>query len=498
MGEKFDLGAYLKQAVPDSGTMPRQIETIDIGLIDSDERNFYKLEGIEELAGNIELFGLQQPIVVRPSDADSARVVIVSGHRRTAALRLLVEEGKEQFRQVPVIREKESRSPALQELALIFANNDTRKMTSFETAKQAERVQALLYQLQEEGVPFPGRMRDHVAEACKVTKTRLSNLKVIREHLIPEGMTAWESGDLAEDAALKLARLPEEYQQRILAANKKRNNGRVRWLYSGTVEAQAKRYASVDELQCQLYGCECTNRDNKKAYLESQGDNYYGNCHRSCCSGCDKITSCKFVCPLLSSEVRAAKEQKRMENAQAKADKEAKERPDRELQDLLWSRFAQARKDSGVSLEKLYEKWDVKYSSTYIRDFEKYERGEGLKLGVSTETPLHPYGGQLHIAKYLITLADTLDVSLDYLLGRTFCPNPEQVVFGVDHASDKPRWRTDDPPEGARVLGKFDVGEGLRPTLSVVYFHDGLYWLDKNWSLDYDLPLLGWAPIPED
>ena len=208
MGEKFDLGAYLKQAVPDSGTMPRQIETIDIGFIDSDERNFYKLEGIEELAGNIELFGLQQPIVVRPSDADSTRVVIVSGHRRTAALRLLVSEGKEQFRHVPVIRENESRSPALQELALIFANNDTRKMTSFETAKQAERVQALLYQLQEEGVPFPGRMRDHVAEACKVTKTRLSNLKVIREHLIPEGMTAWEAGDLAEDAALKLARLP--------------------------------------------------------------------------------------------------------------------------------------------------------------------------------------------------------------------------------------------------------------------------------------------------
>lgn len=495
MGEKFDLGAYLKQAVPDSGTMPRQIETIDIGLIDSDERNFYKLEGIEELAGNIELFGLQQPIVVRPSDADSARVVIVSGHRRTAALRLLVEEGKEQFRQVPVIRENENRSPALQELALIFANNDTRKMTSFETAKQAERVQALLYQLQEEGVPFPGRMRDHVAEACKVTKTRLSNLKVIREHLIQEGMTAWEAGDLAEDAALKLARLPEEYQQRILAANKKRNNGRVRWLYSGTVEVQAKQYASVDELQCRLYGCECTNRDNKKAYLESQGDNYYGNCHRSCCSGCDKITSCKFVCPLLSSEVRAAKDQKRMENAQAKADKEAKERPDRELLERFWTRFKEARKLAGASLESLFgpECWDTKYFSSYIRDFEKLEGGQ---IKVDSNTPFGPYGAYLNDAKKLLRLAKFLDCSVDYLLCRTNEPNPEQVKMEVP--AGKLRWRTDDPPEGARVLGKFDVGEGLRPTLSVVYFHDGLYWLDKNWSLDYDLPLLGWSPIPED
>lgn len=495
MGEKFDLGAYLKQAVPDSGTMPRQIETIDIGLIDSDERNFYKLEGIEELSGNIELFGLQQPIVVRPSDADSTRVVIVSGHRRTAALRLLVEEGKEQFRQVPVIRENESRSPALQELALIFANNDTRKMTSFETAKQAERVQALLYQLQEEGVPFPGRMRDHVAEACKVTKTRLSNLKVIREHLIPEGMTAWEAGDLAEDAALKLARLPEEYQQRILAANKKRNNGRVRWLYSGTVEAQAKRYASVDELQCQLYGCECTNRDNKKAYLESQGDNYYGNCHRSCCLGCDRMTSCKFVCPLLSSEVRAAKEQKRMENAQAKADKEAKERPDRELLERFWARFKEARKLAGSSLESLFgpECWDTKYPSSYIRDFEKLEGGQ---IKVDSNTPFGPYGAYLSDAKKLLRLAKFLDCSVDYLLCRTDEPNPEQVKMEVP--ADKPQWRTDDPPEGTEVFAKFELPGTDKRLIRTAYYLGGKYYFSRVNRAPIDTDCMGWTPIPED
>ena len=498
MGEKFDLGAYLKQAVPDSGTMPRQIETIDIGLIDSDERNFYKLDGIEELAGNIELFGLQQPIVVRPSDADSARVVIVSGHRRTAALRLLVEEGKEQFRQVPVIRENESRSPALQELALIFANNDTRKMTSFETAKQAERVQALLYQLQEEGVPFPGRMRDHVAEACKVTKTRLSNLKVIREHLIPEGMTAWEAGDLAEDAALKLARLPEEYQQRILAANKKRNNGRVRWLYSGTVEVQAKLYASVDELQCQLYGCECTNRDNKKAYLESQGDNYYGNCHKQCCSKCDKLVSCKYACPKLAEQIKRLKADRKAEQAREKALKEEKERTDRELQDLLWSRFAQARKDAGVSLEKLFEKWGVKYPSSCIREFEQHERGEGLRLDNSSATPLGPYSGYLSHAQYLIMLADTLDVSLDYLLGRTPCPNPEQVVFGVDLAESKPQWRTDDPPEGTEVFAKFELPGTDKRLIRTAYYSGGKYYFSRVNRAPIDTDCLGWTPIPED
>lgn len=495
MGEKFNLGAYLKGVVPESGTASRQIEYIDIDLIDSDERNFYKLEGIEELSGNIELFGLQQPIVVRPSDADPARVVIVSGHRRTAALRLLVSEGKEQFRQVPVLRESESRSPALQELALIFANNDTRKMTSFELSRQTERVQELLYQLQEEGVEFPGRMRDHVAEACKVTKTKLSNLKVIREKLIPEAKKAWEQSDLTEDAALKLARLPEDWQKRIVEGYKKRNNGRLKLLYASTVEHLAERYRAIDELQCQLYGCECTNRENKMAYVDGQGSNYYGNCHRSCCSGCDKIASCKYVCPLLSSEVRAAKEQRRMENAQAKADKEAKERPDRELLELFWTRFKEARKQAGATLESIFgpECWGIQYPSSYIRDFEKLEGGQ---ITANSNTPFRSYRGYLSDAKQLIQLAKFLDCSVDYLLCRTSEPNPSQVKMEVP--AGKPQWRTDHPPEGARVLGKFDVGEGLRPSLMVAYFHDGLYWLDKNWSLDYDMPLLGWIPIPED
>lgn len=498
MAEKFELGSYLKGIVPESDTADEQIEYIDIDLIDGDPNNFYALSDLEALASNIETVGLQQPLRVRTAEDDPTHVQIISGHRRKAALDKLVQDGNVRFRRVPVIREQVSGSAALQELKLIFANSDTRKISSIDLSRQTQRVEALLVQLKEEGYYFPGRMRDHVAEACKVSRTRLANLKVIRENLIEDAKGAWEKGDLAEDAALKLARLPEEYQARIVRANKKRNNGRVRWLYSSTIEAQAKRYQDVEKLQCQLYGCECTNRENKVAYLESQGDNYYGSCHRSCCSGCDRITSCKFVCPLLSSEVRAAKEQKRMENAQAKADREAKERPDRELQELLWSRFAQARKDAGVSLETLFEKWDVKYPSTYIRDFEKFERGEGLKLGIHMETPLHPYGAQLITAKYLIKLADTLDVSLDYLLGRTPCQKPEQMVFGVDLSAEKPAWRTDAPPEGAEVLAKFELPGTEKRLIRTAFYSGGKYYFGKaNRSL-IDTPCLGWTPIPED
>lgn len=493
---KFDLGELLKNAVPETDTGREQIEYIDIDLIDSDDRNFYQLSDLESLAANIETVGLQQPLRVRTSDTDPMRVKIISGHRRDAALRKLVSDGNEKFRQVPCIREQATGSAALQELKLIFANSDTRKISSADLSKQAERVEQLLYQLKEEGMEFPGRMRDHVAEACKVSKTKLANLKVIRENLIPELKEAWEKSDLTEDAALKLARLPENWQKRIVEGYKKRNNGRLKWLYASTVEQWGERYRAIEKLQCQLYGCECTNRENKMAYVDGQGSNYYGNCHRSCCSGCDKIASCKYVCPLLSSEVRAAKEQRRMENAQAKADKEAKERPDRELLELFWTRFKEARKQAGATLESIFgpECWGIQYPSSYIRDFEKLEGGQ---ITANSNTPFRSYGGYLSDAKQLIQLAKFLDCSVDYLLCRTSEPNPSQVKMDVPEA-DKPVWRTDPPGDRQRVLAKFDLGEGLRPMLETVYYRDGTYYMDRKMTMDYDLPCLGWIPIPED
>ena len=60
------FGAVLK-AVSDSDTAGReQIEYIDIDLLDGDPRNFYALPNIAELAENILLVGLQQPLRVRP------------------------------------------------------------------------------------------------------------------------------------------------------------------------------------------------------------------------------------------------------------------------------------------------------------------------------------------------------------------------------------------------------------------------------------------------
>ena len=167
----FNLGDYLKPAEGVFNSDTEQIVRIDLDLIDADPNNFYSLEGIEELAANIELVGLLDALRVRPN---GQRYTIVSGHRRRAALQLIRDGGSSQFDAgVPCIVEYGEASDAMRELRLIYANSATRVMSAADLSKQAERVTELLYQLKEQGVEFPGRMRDHVAEACQVSTSKL-------------------------------------------------------------------------------------------------------------------------------------------------------------------------------------------------------------------------------------------------------------------------------------------------------------------------------------
>lgn len=216
---KFDLGDFAKtlRNVPDSGTNDQeQITYLDEALLQGDEKNFYELSEIEGLSANIELIGLQQPIRVRPDPADVGAYLIVSGHRRMAAIRLLKKDNPDRWARVPcIIEDRPEESDAMRELRLIYANSDTRKMSPADIGKQAERVEALLYELKEQGMDFPGRMRDHVAEACRVSRSKLARLKKISNNLAPCYKPLWDAGHLPEDTADALSSLPEDVQERI-------------------------------------------------------------------------------------------------------------------------------------------------------------------------------------------------------------------------------------------------------------------------------------------
>ena len=215
MAKKFSLAEYVKDGMSKMDTGMEQITLLPLESLIQDERNFYSLDGIEELAANIETVGLLDPIRVRPQDGE---YIIVSGHRRRAACMLIRDGGNPMFdRGVPCIIELGEASDAMRELRLIFANSATRQLTSAELSKQAERTNAVLLQLKKEGFEFKGKTRELVAEILHVSESKIARVSAIRKNLIPLFLEKYDSGLIGESVAYRLSQEPAELQREVWA-----------------------------------------------------------------------------------------------------------------------------------------------------------------------------------------------------------------------------------------------------------------------------------------
>lgn len=404
-----------------------QIEYISIDLIEADTANFYELSEIDALAENIELVGLLDPLRVRQHPEDESRVIIVSGHRRHAALRKLVDEGREDLYDVPCILEKSTGSAALQELRLIYANSDTRKMTSADINKQAERIERLLYQLKEEGYEFPGRMRDHVAECCKVSKTKLARLKMIRDKLHENWQPAYQEGKLSESVAYALSQLPSEDQLTIWSVVTETGKD-FRTIYEWQLKEIVNRFKRIAEFaeksKC-VTGCQNLGQKRMKAVQLNIYSAFY--CDK-CCGKCPDLAKCKYSCPGCAEQKAQLKADAKAQKQQEKAAEEERQRPLIQQVENLWTRFGTARRDAKKSVEDVYKVLN-RYHSSY--DDQLYNKREQCLEPITPSIGL-PYGNDVELRHInnLIKVADLLGVSLDYLLCRT--PNP--VMNDVDPA----------------------------------------------------------------
>lgn len=423
----FDLADLLKD-VPKLDTAPdagrEQIEYIDIGLIDSDPGNFYKLTQLEELASNIAVVGLQQPLRVRASEQDPQRVVVVSGHRRQAALKLLIKEGREDLREVPCIRERTVGSAALQELRLIFANRDTRVISSGEIAKQAERVEMLLYQLKEEGFEFPGRMRDYVAQACKVSAPKLSRLKVIRENLIPEYMNLFEKDKLPEQTAYALARLPGDFQHRMFSALLTAPSGAI-------AEKVLSKYNEGWRWEPQLTcpdGKACKRGD---VFLrrDCETSGWHGFCGgNTCCLECDQAKASYSPCERMCSKAKAQRKEandKKKEEEHKRQEKQGR-KYQKETQGYA-KRLLRAIDAAGVP-EDTKINWSY-YDGLLVSTIRQWATGE-------FDDPAGWHGPRLVPGRcnndHITALTQLLNCSADFLLGLTEDIRPAPVQGGLE------------------------------------------------------------------
>lgn len=471
MAEKkkgFDLAAALGSVSNlDTGIEGReQLKYVDLALIHPDPNNFYSLDGLEEMAGNIELIGLQQPLRVRPDPDHEGEYIIVSGHRRRAAIELLVKEDK--FGLVPCLIEgHQEESEAMRELRLILANSSTRKLTSAELATQAEKVEQLLYQLKAEGKEFPGRMRDHVAKVFQVKSSKLGRLKVIRENLIDDLKKDWEKGDLSESVAYAFAKQTPEVQRLTVSSITKFGtiNENRKWWQEWRVKNDAGQISK--ELKARkgpkgsCESCDATQQRLKRIIGCSQWDDHCSD--GKCCHCCPNIGSCEFVCSHLSKEVAKAKVAALNKK---KAEKEKKQKEDAKQVAptvRLWKRFGEARARAGLTFEEYAKKADAR---GFIREKKVSDFEQGRKITPSSGGL--PYTGGNGVDEWrirpLIKAADALGVSIDYLLCRTDEPREVREI-----KKDVLEWRSrgETPPEGRLIITYGFTNDGPKYTPAV-------------------------------
>lgn len=493
--KKFDLGELTRALagdVPESGTEGRdQIEYIDIGLIDSDPSNFYELRDIPDLAGDIETVGLQQPLLVRPSE--DGHVVLISGHRRRAALQLLVDEGKERFRQVPCIR-KTGGNALVYEMQMIFANAHTRVLTNAEIGKQAARLEEIFYQLKEQGYEFPGRMIDHVAEACNIKRAKLGRIKKIFTHLAPCYKPLWDAGDLPEDTADALAGLPQDVQERIkrVCPKKTPTANAIRSMGDRLKSAQYGYF--MPDLRCPDGGA-CAHQD--KFFRHDLTCDSWERCGGAkCCVECNDGGAHKpggmyygAACTEMCAKARAVYEKAKAEQKDSEERKAAKARS-KAVQKAMADAARIVRAADAAGLGDAVSLENVCGCLSEIGTLRSIAQGD-VPVGATNYmlSEILPYN-----TKSLLEMTRTLRCSADYLLGltdqlRPAAAEPGQTVL----AAWMPGALT--PPEPCEVVADVDAGEGVK--MRRLLYWDGTVFRFKKSGVDIEVSVTRWLRLPE-
>lgn len=501
--KRFNLGDYNLPGLSVSAPETEQIKLIPLDLIDPDPNNFYSLEGIDELAANIETVGLLDPLRVRPV---GERYTLVSGHRRRAACMLIRDGGSEMFKNgVPSIVERGEASDALRELRLLSANSATRIMSDAELSKQAERMTAVLYQLKQEGYKFPGKMRTIVAQACQVSESKLARLHAIRSRGHEYTVDLFDKGEISESVAYELSKIPTDLQKLFIVA-RKHDCYRFDVLTANDIREFDDLRKKLTFLKCPLAAtpgitCNCSTARIETALHHHVLIDPVPYCVRGkCCKSCPMLRDCEdrcIRCDTIAAQQEAEIERKAEERETARKALDAlREQAKAEAAEdarKVWQRIRTAAEQNGVDVRNVF--------APLTETEGDLDRVMECATGEYEDTGwiLDVLGSELE------TIADGLRCTTDWLLGRSEYVNGDAICGPTPApaiSAKPPEWQTGEPPEDGWYCcwatwnpdaGRWD------PEHAALYWHSCAWFEDetearKGNTADYDVR--GWVPIP--
>jgi len=201
------------------------------------ESNFYSQEKIEELADSFLTVGQQQPTVLGRVEGEYR---IVSGHRRNLANIMNIERGHEKFQSVRYLYK--DMTPAMFDLSLIMGNAYNRELTAWEKTQQAQKLkEALIRAKKEDGLEFPGRLRDTIAELMNESPTNIARMDSISHNAAPEIKEEFANGNIGITAAYEASKLPQEKQKEIAEKAKAGEDIRAKEIAARVSEKMAEK-----------------------------------------------------------------------------------------------------------------------------------------------------------------------------------------------------------------------------------------------------------------
>lgn len=185
-----------------------------LNQIEPDEFNgeIYSIAGVEALADDIKLNGLLQFPLVRYMPG--GKYMIISGHRRIAAIRLLAKEDPEQWKMIPVILDPDKDDTSAH-IKLISANAVNRELSQGEIMKQTLKMYSLLTE-QKKKENLPGRVRDMVAKKLNMSAGAVGEYMTIEQNLVFYLKQDFLKGELSKAVAVELSKLTTANQIRWL------------------------------------------------------------------------------------------------------------------------------------------------------------------------------------------------------------------------------------------------------------------------------------------
>lgn len=413
MARKFDLAALMGNAT-NLDTPEIVTQQIPLSQIETNDRNFYNVEDVTELAESIELIGLKQPLVVL--EVDDTHYRLIAGHRRYKAL---TELGRESATCVV----QRNLTETQEQLALILTNSTARELSYCEKFEQAKRLKELFIKRREEGAELPGRIRDMVAEAMQESASNIARMEAIDKHLVGEWKRALKKGHINASTAYELSKLDKTAQKKLKEALSDYTAPTAKVIKAA---GEIVRDYPFAPLVCpELSNRPCTRYKERAAMVER------GTCP-GCCNECDHTEGCPALCGVCKKQIDDAHRQAEFKEAERRADEAYQHSAYRQAQQAIMKWVKDARLDD-----------DQSYTVRTLRSTTNLTRRTWFPS-----------------LDELFALADTLGITFAELLGLT----PELPPC----TSEWHKYPVDKPDDGETVLCRY----GHKGNFRVLIYRD--------------------------